>query len=60
MAIRVAYTGNGACAQAMRQVEPHMVAAYPITPQTEVVEEFAQFVADGKVKTKFLPVESEH
>ncbi|MCL6471841.1 MAG: pyruvate ferredoxin oxidoreductase [Firmicutes bacterium] len=60
MAIRVAYTGNGACAQAMRQIEPHMVAAYPITPQTEVVEEFAQFVADGKVKTKFLPVESEH
>lgn len=60
MAIRVAYTGNGACAQAMRQVEPHMVAAYPITPQTEVVEEFAKFVADGKVKTKFLPVESEH
>ncbi|HEY3374184.1 MAG TPA: hypothetical protein VGK02_03860 [Candidatus Aquicultor sp.] len=60
MAIRVAYTGNGACAQAMRQVEPHMVAAYPITPQTEVVEEFAQFAADGKVKTKFLPVESEH
>lgn len=60
MAIRVAYTGNGALAQAMRQIEPHMVAAYPITPQTEVVEEFAQFVADGKVKTKFLPVESEH
>lgn len=60
MTIRVAYTGNGACAQAMRQIEPHMVAAYPITPQTEVVEEFAQFVADGKVKTKFLPVESEH
>ncbi|MHB8840430.1 MAG: transketolase C-terminal domain-containing protein [Candidatus Aquicultor sp.] len=60
MAIRVAYTGNGAFAQAMRQVEPHMVAAYPITPQTEVVEEFAQFVADGKVKTKFLAVESEH
>jgi pyruvate ferredoxin oxidoreductase alpha subunit len=44
----------------MRQIEPHMVAAYPITPQTEVVEEFAQFAADGRVKTKFLPVESEH
>src|SRR3990172_8567711 len=37
-----------------------MIAAYPITPQTEVVEELAEFVADGKVKTKFLPVESEH
>jgi pyruvate ferredoxin oxidoreductase alpha subunit len=44
----------------MKQIEPHMIAAYPITPQTEVVEEFAQYVADGVVKTHFVAVESEH
>ncbi len=58
--MRVALTGNGAFAEAMRQIEPHMVAAYPITPQTEVVEEFSQMVADGRVKTQFIAVESEH
>lgn len=57
---RVALTGNGACAEALRQIEPDMVAAYPITPQTEVVEEFSQFVADGRVGTRFVAVESEH
>jgi pyruvate ferredoxin oxidoreductase alpha subunit len=44
----------------MKQIEPHMIAAYPITPQTEVVEEFARYVADGSVKTHFVAVESEH
>ena len=57
---RVAVSGNGAVAQAMRQVNPHVVAAYPITPQTDVVEDFSQFVADGLVTTEFVPVESEH
>jgi pyruvate ferredoxin oxidoreductase alpha subunit len=56
----IAVTGNGAVAHGMRQIEPHVVAAYPITPQTDIVEEFAQFVADGKVATEFVPVESEH
>lgn len=58
--MRVALTGNGAFAEAMRQIEPHMVAAYPITPQTEVVEEFSQMVADDKVKSQLIAVESEH
>ncbi|MBM3147115.1 MAG: pyruvate ferredoxin oxidoreductase [Actinobacteria bacterium] len=44
----------------MRQIDPDVVAAYPITPQTEVVQVFAQFVADGKVTTEFVTVESEH
>ena len=44
----------------MRQIDPDVVAAYPITPQTEVVKIFAQFVADGKVDTEFVTVESEH
>ncbi|MCL5110466.1 MAG: pyruvate ferredoxin oxidoreductase [Chloroflexi bacterium] len=57
---RIAISGNGAVAQAMRQINPHVVAAYPITPQTDVVEDFSQFVADGLVTTEFVPVESEH
>ena len=56
----VAVTGNEAVANAMRQVNPDVVAAYPITPQTEIVQIFAQFVADGKVDTEFITVESEH
>ena len=55
-----ALTGNGTVAEAMRQINPDVVAAYPITPQTEIVENFAQFVADGKVSTEFIRVESEH
>jgi len=52
--------GNSAVAHAMRQVNPHVVAAYPITPQTDCVERFAEFVADGRVDTEFVTVESEH
>ncbi|MFZ5917549.1 MAG: pyruvate ferredoxin oxidoreductase [Chloroflexota bacterium] len=52
--------GNAAVAEAMRQIDPDVVAAYPITPQTEVVQTFADFVADGKVRTEFVTVESEH
>lgn len=56
----VAKTGNEAMAEAMRQINPDVVAAYPITPSTEVVQIFSQFAADGLVKTEFVPVESEH
>ncbi|MEN6401620.1 MAG: pyruvate ferredoxin oxidoreductase [Armatimonadia bacterium] len=52
--------GNMAVAEAMRQINPDVVAAYPITPSTEVVQTFARFVADGQVKTNFVAVESEH
>lgn len=55
-----AKTGNEVMAEAMRQIEPDVVAAYPITPATEIVQIFSQFVADGKVKTEFIAVESEH
>ena len=55
-----ALTGAEAVANAMRQIEPHVVAAYPITPQTPIVEYFAKFVADGVVRTEMIPVESEH
>jgi pyruvate ferredoxin oxidoreductase alpha subunit len=56
----IALTGDQAAAEAMRQIEPDVVAAYPITPQTEIVMTFSQFVADGKVSTEMIPVESEH
>jgi pyruvate ferredoxin oxidoreductase alpha subunit len=56
----VPITGAGAMAEAMRQINPDVVAAFPITPSTQVVEDFAQFVADGKVDTEFVTVESEH
>ncbi len=52
--------GANAVSQAMRQIEPDVVAAYPITPQTAVVQNFSQYVADGIVHTEFVPVESEH
>ncbi|MBN2058584.1 MAG: pyruvate ferredoxin oxidoreductase [Candidatus Saganbacteria bacterium] len=56
----IAKTGNEAMAEAMRQIDPDVVAAYPITPATEVVMIFSQFVADGLVGTEFVAVESEH
>jgi pyruvate ferredoxin oxidoreductase alpha subunit len=56
----VAKTGNEAMAEAMRQINPDVVAAYPITPATEVVQIFSSFVADGRVDTEFVPAESEH
>ena len=56
----VAKTGNEAMAEAMRQINPDVVAAYPITPATEIVMIFSQFVADGLVKTEYVAVESEH
>jgi len=58
--VRKALTGAQAAAEVMRQVEPDVVAAYPITPQTPIVQEFTQFVADGVVKTEMILVESEH
>ena len=56
----LALTGNEAGAAAMRQINPDVVAAYPITPQTELMHAFCKFVADGKVKTELILVESEH
>lgn len=60
MAKVVAVTGNEAVANALRQVEPDVCAAYPITPQTDMMQRFAAFVSDGKVRTELILVESEH
>ncbi|MDR2431964.1 MAG: pyruvate ferredoxin oxidoreductase [Candidatus Margulisbacteria bacterium] len=55
-----AKTGNEAMAEAMRQIDPDVVAAYPITPATEIAQIFSSFVADGQVNTEMVTVESEH
>lgn len=55
-----AMTGAECAAEAMKQVNPDVVAAYPITPQTDIMHAFAQFVADGTVDTDLVTVESEH
>jgi len=56
----VGMTGNEAVAEAMRQINPDVVAAYPITPQTEIVQIYSGYVADGKTNTEMVTVESEH
>ncbi|OPX61752.1 MULTISPECIES: pyruvate ferredoxin oxidoreductase [unclassified Methanoregula] len=53
-------TGNKAVAEAVKQVRPDVIAAYPITPQTEIVEQIAEFVSGGELKSRYIPVESEH
>ncbi|MDD1699586.1 MAG: pyruvate ferredoxin oxidoreductase [Methanoregula sp.] len=53
-------TGNKAVAEAVKQVKPAVIAAYPITPQTEIVEQIAEFVSTGELNSRYIPVESEH
>ncbi len=56
----IAINGDGAVALAWKQLNPDVCAAYPITPQTIIVEDFAKYVANGEVDTEFVDVESEH
>lgn len=60
MGYRDRLSGNEAVAHAMRQINPDVFAAFPITPSTEIPQYFAQYAADGKVDTEFVTVESEH
>ena len=55
-----ALTGGEAVAEAMRQINPDVVSVYPITPQTIIMQKFADFHADGLVNTELVRVESEH
>ena len=57
---QVGLTGNSAVAYAMKQVDPDVCAAYPITPSTTIIENFSSYVADGTVQTELITVESEH
>lgn len=58
--IKERLSGNEAIAYAMKQINPDVVAAFPITPSTEIPEYFAKYVSSGEVDTEFIPVESEH
>ena len=60
MSIRERLSGNEAAAIAMRQINPDVVAAFPITPSTEIPQYFSTFVSNGEVDTEFVAVESEH
>ena len=60
MGIRERLSGNEAAAIAMKQINPDVVAAFPITPSTEIPQYFSTFVNNGQVDTEFVAVESEH
>lgn len=60
MSIRERLSGNEAAAIAMKQINPDVVAAFPITPSTEIPQYFSTFVSNGQVDTEFVAVESEH
>ena len=60
MGIRERLSGNEASAIAMKQINPDVVAAFPITPSTEIPQYFSTFVSNGTVDTEFIAVESEH
>ena len=60
MGIRERLSGNEAAAIAMKQINPDVVAAFPITPSTEIPQYFSSFVSNGQVDTEFVAVESEH
>ena len=60
MGIKERLSGNEAVATAMRQINPDVMPAYPITPSTEIPQYFTSYVSNGQVDTVFIPVESEH
>lgn len=57
---KLALTGGAAAALALKQIEPEVMAVYPITPQTPIIETYAKYRADGEVQTEIIQVESEH
>ena len=60
MAKRIGLESSLACSEAVRLVDADVIAAYPITPQTHIVEHLSELVADGHLDAEFVPVESEH
>lgn len=57
--MRKVIEGSMAVAEAVKVCRPHVISAYPITPQTHIVENLSQFVADGELESQFINVESE-
>ncbi len=60
MAIKERMSGNEAVAFAIRQVNPDVMPAFPITPSTEIPQMVSTYIANGEIDTEFIPVESEH
>lgn len=60
MAIKERMSGNEAVAYAMKQINPDVMPAFPITPSTELPQFVSSYIANGEMDTEFIPVESEH
>ena len=60
MSIRERMSGNEAVAYAIKQVNPDVMPAFPITPSTEIPQMVSTYIANGQMDTEFIPVESEH
>ncbi len=60
MAIKERMSGNEAVAYAIRQINPDVMPAFPITPSTEIPQMVSTYIANGEMDTEFIPVESEH
>ncbi len=60
MAVRDRMSGNEAVAFAIRQINPDVMPAFPITPSTEIPQMVSAYIANGEIDTEFIPVESEH
>ena len=60
MAIKERMSGNEAVSYAIRQVNPDVMPAFPITPSTEIPQMVSTYIANGQMDTEFIPVESEH
>lgn len=60
MGIKERMSGNEAVAYAIKQVNPDVMPAFPITPSTEIPQMVSTYIANGEIDTEFIPVESEH
>lgn len=60
MSIRERMSGNEAVSYAIKQINPDVMAAFPITPSTEIPQMVSTYIANGEIDTEFIPVESEH
>lgn len=58
--LKTRMSGNEAVAHAIRQINPDVMPAFPITPSTEIPQFVAAMIANGEIDTEFIPVESEH
>ena len=58
--MRTVLTGNHTAAYAAKLCRVEVVAAYPITPQTQIVEKISELIANGEMRAEFIKVESEH